>query len=70
MVARYHLGIPATSANAERCFSFTNRLISSHRCGMTSTNTSNVFLINRNIDCLPQTPTKNSTSTSKKNTAS
>jgi hypothetical protein len=70
MVARYHLGIPATSANAERCFSFTNRLISSHRCGMTSTNTSNVFLINRNIDCLPQTPTKNSTSTSKKNTTS
>jgi hypothetical protein len=58
LIAKYHLGIPATSANAERCFSYTNKLISAHRAGMSTKASSNSFLVKRNFDCLPFTPEK------------
>jgi hypothetical protein len=55
-VAKYHLGIPATSANAERCFSYTSRLINATRTNMSTSNIADAFLIKRNFDCVPFTP--------------
>ena len=57
-LAKYYLGIPATSANSERCFSFSNRLLCASRTQMNAKVAEDTFFVHRNFDLLPQSPTK------------
>lgn len=58
LLARFYLGIPATSANSERCFSFSNQLIGEKRTRMTTRLAADTFFVNRNFDLLPKSPEK------------
>lgn len=57
-LAKFYLGIPATSANSERCFSFTNRLLCASRTRMNAKVAEDTFFVHRNFELLPQSPTK------------
>jgi hypothetical protein len=55
-LAKFYLGIPATSANSERSFSFANRLLNSSRTRMGATLVEDTFFVHRNFELLPQSP--------------
>lgn len=58
ILAKFYLGIPATSANSERCFSFSNRLLSAHRTQMNARVAEDTFFVHRNFNLLPHSPSK------------
>ena len=57
-IAKFYLGIPATSANSERCFSFSNRLLCASRTQMGAKVAEDTFFVHRNFELLPKSPTK------------
>jgi hypothetical protein len=59
LLAKYYLGIGATAANAERCFSYTNRLLDPTRTQTTTQNAEDTYFVNRNFDLLPSSPLPN-----------
>jgi len=55
-LAKFYLGIPATSVNSERCFSFSNRLLSASRTCIQANTAEETFFVHRNLDLLPTSP--------------
>jgi hypothetical protein len=60
-LAKFYLGIPATSANSERCFSFSNRLLSASRTRIQANTAEETFFVHRNFDLFPTSPTAKKT---------
>ena len=58
LLAKYYLGIPATSANSERCFSYAGDLLDTTRTRMSAGLAEDTFFVNRNFGLLPHTPSK------------
>ncbi len=56
LLAKYYLGIAGTSANSERCFSFTNKMLGPSRSTMKAENVGETFFVNRNFRMLPKSP--------------
>ena len=60
-LAKFYLGIPATSANSERCFSFSNCLLSASRTCIHANTAEETFFVHCNLDLLPASPTAKKT---------